>query len=66
MGVLSLEGLDEAVAPAWEIEGVFDGEGENEGGEEGGFEGAMPAWPEEREEVVVEYLRGAESACPEA
>jgi hypothetical protein len=30
-----------------------------EGGEEGGFEGAMPAWPEEREEVAGEYLRGA-------
>ncbi len=59
MGVLGLEGVDEAVAQAWEIQGVFDGEGKKEGGEEGGFEGAMPAWPEEREEVAVEYLRGA-------
>ncbi len=54
-----MEGVDEAVAQAWEIQGVFDGEGKKEGGEEGGFEGAMPAWPEEREEVAVEYLRGA-------
>ena len=61
-----MEGVDEAVAPAWEIEGVFDGEGEKEGGEEGSFESAMPARPEEREEVAVEYLRGAEAACAEA
>ena len=66
LGVLSLEGVDEAVAPAWEIEGVFDEQGEWKSGEEGSFESAMPAGPEEREEVAVEYSRVAEAACAEA